>query len=179
MGLISRTIVKTMASASPHMRALGLRFTRVEHGVVVSELPYRADLVGDPITGVLHGGVVTTLLDSTAGAAVFSRLSAPMPIATLDLRIDYLRPSTPHQPLRARVECFKLTHHVAFTRGIAYNEDEDDPVASMAGTFMLRTQAVRSAGKREGSEHSSESAARSHAEPDEPDELAEPKDPTA
>jgi uncharacterized protein (TIGR00369 family) len=136
-------IVKSMATMSPHMRELGLRFIKVKEGLVVAELPYRADLVGDPISGVLHGGVVTTLLDSTAGASVMSRLKTPMPIATLDLRIDYLRGSTPHQPLRARVECFKLTHHVAFTRGIAYNDDEDDPVASVAGTFMLRTQAVR------------------------------------
>jgi uncharacterized protein (TIGR00369 family) len=101
-------------------------------------------LVGDPTTGVLHGGVVTTLLDSTAGAAVFSALSGPVPtpIATLDLRIDYLRPSTPHAPLYARVECYKLTHHVAFARGVAYNLDPSDPVASMSATFMLRTQAL-------------------------------------
>jgi uncharacterized protein (TIGR00369 family) len=138
-----------MAMISPHMREIGLRFTDISEGTVVGELPYRLDLVGDPISGVLHGGVVTTLLDSTAGAAVLSRLNAPMPIATLDLRIDYLRPSTPRLPLRARVECFKLTHHVAFTRGIAYNDDENDPVASVTGTFMLRTQAVRSA-KGEG-----------------------------
>ena len=149
MGLIGATIVKGMAMISPHMRELGLRFTDVSNGTVVGELPYRLDLVGAPISGVLHGGVVTTLLDSTAGAAVLSRLNAPMPIATLDLRIDYLRPSTPRATLRARVECFKLTHHVAFTRGIAYNDDENDPVASVTGTFMLRTQAVRST-KSEG-----------------------------
>jgi uncharacterized protein (TIGR00369 family) len=145
LGIIGKTIVKSMAMISPHMREIGLRFTDISEGTVIGELPYRLDLVGDPISGVLHGGVVTTLLDSTAGAAVLSRLNAPMPIATLDLRIDYLRPSTPRLPLRARVECFKLTHHVAFTRGIAYNDDENDPVASVTGTFMLRTQAVRSA----------------------------------
>ena len=151
LGLIGKTIVKTMAFVSPHMREIGLRFTDVSEGTVVGELPYRLDLVGDPITGVLHGGVVTTLLDSTAGAAVLSRLGTPMPIATLDLRIDYLRPSTPRATLRARVECFKLTHHVAFTRGIAYNDDESDPVASVTGTFMLRTQSVRTP-KGEGGE---------------------------
>jgi uncharacterized protein (TIGR00369 family) len=143
LGLIGKTIVKGMAVVSPHMREIGLRFTDVGEGVVVGELPYRLDLVGDPISGVLHGGVVTTLLDSTAGAAVLSRLGTPMPIATLDLRIDYLRPSTPRKTLRAKVECFKMTYHVAFARGIAYNDDESDPVASVAGTFMLRTQSVR------------------------------------
>jgi uncharacterized protein (TIGR00369 family) len=108
------------------------------------------NLVGDPQSGVLHGGVVTTLLDSTAGAAVMTRLLMPSPIATLDLRIDYLRPSTPRAPLHARVECYKVTRHVAFTRGIAYNTDERDPVASMAATFMLQTQSVRGGDKRDG-----------------------------
>jgi uncharacterized protein (TIGR00369 family) len=131
-----------MASASPHMRELGIEFVSVDRGVAVTRLPYREELVGDPMTGVLHGGVVTTLLDSTGGAAVFSAIGVPTPIATLDLRIDYLRPSTPNAPLYARVECYKLTRQVAFCRGTAYNGDEKDPVASMSATFMLRTQAL-------------------------------------
>jgi uncharacterized protein (TIGR00369 family) len=131
-----------MALTSPHMRELGIRFVSVERGRVLAVVPYRRELVGDPLTGVLHGGVVTTLLDSAGGAAVFSMLSGTSPIATLDLRIDYLRPSTPDAPLHARVECYKLTRNVAFARGTAYNLDERDPVAAMAATFMLNTQAL-------------------------------------
>jgi uncharacterized protein (TIGR00369 family) len=135
-------MASTMALASPHMRELGIKFLSVDRGEVVAMVPYRKELVGDPLTGILHGGVVTTLLDSAGGAAVFSMLSGTSPIATLDLRIDYLRPSTPDVPLYARVECYKLTRNVAFTRGTAYNHDPDDPVASMAATFMLNTQAL-------------------------------------
>jgi uncharacterized protein (TIGR00369 family) len=142
MGLLDRVVTTVMAIRSPHMRELGIRFLKADAGVAIGELPYRMDLVGDPATGVLHGGVVTTLLDSTAGAAVMSALSVPGPIATLDLRIDYLRPSTPSAPLFARVECYKLTSQVAFARGTAYNADENDPVASMTATFMLHTQAL-------------------------------------
>jgi acyl-coenzyme A thioesterase PaaI-like protein len=94
--------------------------------------------------------VVTTLLDSAGGAAVFSMLALPSSIATLDLRIDYLRPSTPAAPLYARVECYKLTRSVAFTRGTAYNHDPSDPVASMAATFMLNTQALPHASAERG-----------------------------
>jgi uncharacterized protein (TIGR00369 family) len=148
MGVLTRMMTSMMALTSPHMRQLGMRFLSADKGVVVGMLPYRDDLVGDPQSGVLHGGVVTTLLDSTAGASVMTMLLVPGPIATLDLRIDYLRPSTPRAPLHARVECYKVTRHVAFTRGIAYNTDERDPVASMAATFMLGTQAVRGATER-------------------------------
>ena len=142
MGIIKRMMATTMALASPHMRELGIKFVSVERGIAIGMVAYRRELVGDPITGILHGGLVTTLLDSVGGAAVFSMLSVPAPIATLDLRIDYLRPSTPEAPLYARVECYKLTRNVAFTRGTAYNNDAGDPVASMAATFMLQTQAV-------------------------------------
>ena len=148
MGVLTRMMTSMMAMSSPHMRELGMRFLSADKGVVVGMLPYRDNLVGDPQSGVLHGGVVTTLLDSTAGASVMTMLLMPMPIATLDLRIDYLRPSTPRAPLHARVECYKVTRHVAFTRGIAYNGDERDPVASMAATFMLQTQSLRGAGER-------------------------------
>jgi len=148
MGVLTRMMTSMMALTSPHMRQLGMRFLSAGNGVVVGMLPYRDDLVGDPQSGVLHGGVVTTLLDSTAGASVMTMLRVPSPIATLDLRIDYLRPSTPRAPLHARVECYKVTRHVAFTRGIAYNTDERDPVASMAATFMLQTQVLRATPER-------------------------------
>jgi uncharacterized protein (TIGR00369 family) len=133
---------KVMGFVSPHMRWLGLEFVSMERGRCVVKIPYNADCVGDPATGVLHGGVVTSLLDSAGGGAVVSAIGMPTPIATLDLRIDYLRPSTPGEPLIADVECFKLTHHVAFTRGTAYNRDASDPVAAMTATYMLRTTAL-------------------------------------
>lgn len=127
---------------SPHMRQLGFQIISIEGGVCVARLPYSEDLIGDPVTGVLHGGVVTSLLDTTGGAAVLSAIGKPLPLATLDLRIDYLRPSA-GRAIAARVECYKTTYNIAFTRGIAYDADERDPVASMAATYMLRTQAVR------------------------------------
>lgn len=147
MDVLTDTIKQMIAGASPHMRALGYEIVELSGGHGLARLPYSEKLIGDPSTGVLHGGVITTLLDSTAGAVVISKVMKPMPIATLDLRIDYLRPATPRQDVRARVECFKATRNVAFVRGTAFNDDESDPVASMAGTFMLKTMAVREGAK--------------------------------
>jgi acyl-coenzyme A thioesterase PaaI-like protein len=63
-----------------------------------------------------------------------------MAIATLDLRIDYMKPATPHREVRARAHCYKMTRHVAFVRGVAFHDDEADPIATSAGTFMLGTR---------------------------------------
>jgi len=139
-------IAKLFASMSPHMRKLGFKIVSVKGGVCVAQLPYSDDLIGDPVHRIVHGGAVTSLLDTAGGAAVLSAVGAPISLATLDLRIDYLRRSAPGRGIHARVECYKTTYNVAFTRGIAFDGDETDPVASMAATYMLRTQSMRRSG---------------------------------
>jgi uncharacterized protein (TIGR00369 family) len=121
----------------PHMDVLGMDTIEATDGVAVIRLPWRADLVGNPETGVLHGGVVTTLIDTVSGLAAITGLEAPEPVATLDLRIDYLRPATPRADLFARAECYLLTSRIAFVRATAYQANPEDLVASSVSTFML------------------------------------------
>jgi uncharacterized protein (TIGR00369 family) len=143
MGAFDAITAKVFGTLSPHMRGLGFKVQSMKSGVCVGRIEYRPELVGDPVTGVLHGGVVTSLLDTAGGAAVLSKLGKLAALATLDLRIDYLRPAPPGKRLFARVECYKTTRNVAFARGVAYDELETDPIASMAATYMLNTQRVR------------------------------------
>lgn len=124
--------------AVPHNRALGLRFIDFADGQATILLPFAAHLVGNPEIGVLHGGAVTSLLDATCGAAVFMKLQSPEPIATLDLRIDYLKRGEPRRDLRCKAHCYKVTRHVAFVRGIAYHDDESDPIAAASGSFIIQ-----------------------------------------
>ena len=145
MSVFDALLAKMFGSVSPHMRRLGFKVLSVHDAACVAKLPYRPELVGDPTTGVLHGGVVTTLLDTTGGVAVLAAVGRPMALATLDLRIDYLRPSVPGRDLTARVECYKKTRNIAFARGVAYDAQESDPVAAMAATYMLRTRTIRTA----------------------------------
>lgn len=55
-------------------------------------LPFRPEWVGDPYRPALHGGLISTLADAAGGGAVFSMLPRVMPVSTIDLRVDYLRP---------------------------------------------------------------------------------------
>ncbi len=129
----------------PHQAAIGFELVETGADFAVGRIPYRGSLVGNPASGVVHGGIVTTLLDTVGGMAALARQGEFIMMATLDLRIDYLRPSTPGEDLAARVECYKLTRNVAFTRGFAFNEDPDDPLASMSATYMLNTPTARAA----------------------------------
>jgi uncharacterized protein (TIGR00369 family) len=103
-------------------------------------LPYDPRLVGDPDTGVLHGGAVTTLIDTVSGMTAMAAQGKLESVATLDLRIDYLRPAQAGLELLARADCYKLTRHIAFVRCRAYHaEAPDDLVAAASGAFMLGT----------------------------------------
>ena len=79
----------------------GLRLDRAAPGEAWSSLPYRPVFVGDTETGVLHGGVVTAMLDESCGMAVQLALDGTRSIATLDLRIDYQKPATPGLDIKA------------------------------------------------------------------------------
>lgn len=117
--------------------SLGAEVLEIAKGRARSRLPYAAHLVGDPDTGVVHGGAITAMLDQTCGMAVASALKEIMPFATLDLRIDYMKPAEPHADIFIEAECLKVTHEVAFTRGIAYQSSPDEPIALSTGAFML------------------------------------------
>lgn len=124
--------------ALPHCRALSMEVVRVAAGEAEIAMPYDERLVGDPRTGVIHGGAVSALMDTTGGAAVLSHPTAPMATATMDLRIDYMRAATPHQTITARAVCHHVTRSVAFVRAEAFDEDrEKGPVAVANGAFTL------------------------------------------
>jgi uncharacterized protein (TIGR00369 family) len=124
----------------PHNRALGMVIEDIAENWARFRLPYDARLIGNPETGVLHGGVITALLDACSGASVLCSLPRMQPIATLDLRIDYLRPAEAGRDVRARATCYHTSKNVAFTRAIAYHDREDEPIASASGTFMIGTR---------------------------------------
>src|ERR1700692_3229835 len=115
----------------------GLRLDRADRGEAWSSLPYRPMFVGDIKTGVLHGGVVTAMLDESCGMAVQLALDGTRAIATLDLRIDYQKPATPGLDIQAHSICYRVTRSVAFVRSTAFQEAEGDPVATATACFMI------------------------------------------
>jgi uncharacterized protein (TIGR00369 family) len=120
-----------------HTGQLAIGFHAQGPGWIDLILPYDAKLVGDAATGILASGPIVALMDMATSSAVWIRRGRFAPHVTLDLRVDYLRPATPERAVIGRGECYQLSRSVAFVRGVAYHDAPNDPIAHVAGTFML------------------------------------------
>jgi uncharacterized protein (TIGR00369 family) len=130
-------MARQFIEAIPHARDLGLQLIELENGVAVITMPYDKKLIGNPATGVVHGGAVSALMDTCSGAAVMSHPDAPGGTATIDLRIDYMRTAKPGDTITATATCYHMTRSVAFVRVTAVDGDADNPVATATGTFTV------------------------------------------
>ncbi|MDF1686460.1 MAG: hypothetical protein ACJAVO_000029 [Parvibaculaceae bacterium] len=121
----------------PHAKAIQMEVQKIEPAKAWLTIPYQDKLVGNPDTGVIHGGVITSLLDNASGIATQMALPERQSIATLDLRIDYMKPATPGEGLVGHAHCYKITKNIGFVRATAYHTTPEDPIATSVGTFML------------------------------------------
>lgn len=148
--------IENMLHHTPHAKRLGMQVVETGPRYSIVTLPYAAELVGDPGRGVVFGGVITTLLDQASGLAIACSMDALRPIATVDLRVDYLRAADPGADLFARADCYKLTRAVAFVRATAWERSPEEPFASCLGTFMIGSSTVVSPGLARLAERQSE-----------------------
>ncbi len=130
----------------PHLEELGIGLVERHARGLTLRLPHRETLIGHPENGLLHGGAVMTLVDTACGFATMLDFPEPQPVATLDLRLDYLRPAEAGRDLFARAECIQRTRQVAFARATAYQESPERPVAVAAGTFVVIEGSLRPPG---------------------------------
>jgi uncharacterized protein (TIGR00369 family) len=76
----------------PYAKLLGIELESVEPGVAVASLPLHDNLKQN--NGVIHGGVIASLIDTALALAILSVLPESDRVTTVDLTISYLRPLT-------------------------------------------------------------------------------------
>lgn len=132
-----RQYAPTILNSVPFAQSLGFELLELDPGRAIAKAPYKKEMIGDPETGVIHGGVVTALLDNLSGVAVIAALKELKSTSTLDLRIDYMRPADVGRDIIAEAECFQITKSVAFTRAWAYHDTKQRVIATATGSFAL------------------------------------------
>ncbi|GMG84083.1 PaaI family thioesterase [Paralimibaculum aggregatum] len=158
-GLAEREAARAQAlarltEAVPYNRHLAVRFDRLGDELT-ARLPFRDDLVGNPLLPALHGGVIGAFLEITAlmqlawdqalaamdaGGDTAAEIAAgrfpPMP-KTVDITVDYLRPGRPRESFaRARVQ--KAGRRVAHLHVEAWQEERLRPIAMLRGNFLMQ-----------------------------------------
>ena len=121
-------------SALRHCQVLGLRVHSASSEGLTVILPYSPQIVGNPQTGVIHGGALTSLMDTACGMSTLCVLPEFEVCPTLDLRIDYMHAAEPHKDVYGFAQCYRVTTDVIFARGFAYQDDPEQPIAHVVGT---------------------------------------------
>ncbi|MBB3184758.1 uncharacterized protein (TIGR00369 family) [Halomonas fontilapidosi] len=130
-----RRALTRFVTVIPHTRELGLEVLEVTPEVTTMRLPWSDDLLGDTARGLVHGGVLTMLLDTVCGSAVLPALPAPEVCPTLDLRVDHFRPGVAGLAILAEARVVRVTESVVFTEGSLWQET-GRPLARGIGNFV-------------------------------------------
>tara|TARA_E500000318_G_scaffold78156_1_gene73066 strand:+ start:24014 stop:24502 length:489 start_codon:yes stop_codon:yes gene_type:complete len=117
---------------------MDLKIERADRKGVEIRMPFNPDFCLDEEGTMLHGGVLTALLDSAFGLANFLAIEDVQTMATLDLRVDYLRPARSRTDVIVFAECYRETRHIAFGSGkIWFDTGDCEEVARGSAAFAL------------------------------------------
>ena len=117
---------------------MDLKIERADRKGVEIRMPFNPDFCLDEEGTMLHGGVLTALLDSAFGLANFLAIEDVQTMATLDLRVDYLRPARSRTDVIVFAECYRETRHIAFGSGkIWFDTGDCEEIARGSAAFAL------------------------------------------
>lgn len=133
----SERLVELFEQLIPFNKTLGMKVDDIGDGTCVIRVPARAEHIGNFVLPAIHGGVLSALADSAGGLAVFTRLDDRHSCATLDLRIDYLRPARADQDLVARAEVVRLGNRVAVVNVDIFHPEDERPLAQVRAAYNV------------------------------------------
>ena len=132
----------------PFNRLFGLKVDSLSPGSVSIRFEMKEELIGNFVHGILHGGVISSVLDAAGGLTAASSIMDKMKdkptdeiakrimkTGTIDLRVDYLRPGR-GKFFRATSSIMRAGNRVAVTRMELYN-DKDLLIAVGTGTYIV------------------------------------------
>jgi uncharacterized protein (TIGR00369 family) len=131
----------------PFNQMLGIQLGDLSPQQVTMHLPMQAALIGNFVHGILHGGVISSLLDVAGGAMALigafdkhqhlsseERMVRLSKLGTIDLRIDYLRPGR-GQHFTASAVLLRSGNKVAVVRSELHSDD-GSLIAVGTGTYL-------------------------------------------
>jgi len=141
-------IVREVYENLPFNRLLGLRVANLQLDEAGFDFAMRNKLIGNAVHGILHGGVISAVLDTTGGmtatASAIERRQGLSDgeitdwiarIGTIDMRVDYLRPGRGKR-FQSSGTVMRTGNKVAVTRMELRNE-ENVMIAVGTGAYII------------------------------------------
>ncbi|MGE0712662.1 MAG: PaaI family thioesterase [Planctomycetota bacterium] len=121
----------------PFNQLVGLELVELDRGRARARVPFRPELIGDPSRPAIHGGVISMLADTVGGAAVFSLTYPGDKVATIDLRVDYLRPGQP-EDIVAEAKVIRVGNRVGVSSIDVWQQEPEAPIAVAKAVFTIK-----------------------------------------
>lgn len=134
-GPISIAEVDAVLAGMPFARFLGVT-AELKGDELTLVLPFRVELIGNPMLPAIHGGVIGAFMEITAISALAAKQRQPRLPKTIDFTIDYLRSGRPVDSF-ARASITKLGRRIANVRVEAWQYERADPIAALHGHFLV------------------------------------------
>ena len=141
---LEKRIRSIFEESIPFNRLLGLKMISIDPELPHCRFAMREELIGNPTRGILRGGVISAVLDVIAGFSIHLALLAQhgpkeeihFPyIATIDLRVDYLRPGR-GKWFDATARVVRMGRRIAVMH-MELRNDSDDLIATGSAAYVV------------------------------------------
>ena len=138
MSLSLKTRAERFVATLRHCQVLGLSVVSAEGNTLIMKLPYQQQAVGNPATGVFHGGSLTTLMDTACGTGCGFPSCRGLNLCARHwiCAMDYMKAAEPGEDLLAEATVVRIASSVVFTECLVYQQSDRDLVAKCSATFM-------------------------------------------
>jgi len=137
---ITSRLQQYFSTGSPLFAYLGLTIEAASSTGIEARFTPRPELAGASAEASPFGGVITTVLDSLFGLAIMLELGAPTPIATINLRTDFLRSSPTFGELKFTGRCVNIDRDIARAEGACTEHSSGAIIAHSYAAFAVGTK---------------------------------------
>ncbi len=112
-------LIKLLYNRIPFYSTLGFELKEISNGKAIFEIEIRKELTQN---GMIHGGVLASLIDSTCACAALSLILPNAYVTTIDLQVEFLK-SVSKGRLKATAKCLKSGKNIFFCKARIWNEN--------------------------------------------------------
>ena len=127
-------LIKLLYDIIPFYSTLGFELQEISNGRAIFEIEIKKELTQN---GMIHGGVLASLVDSTCACAAFSLILPNGYATTIDLQVEFLKPVSKGR-LKAIAKCIKSGKNIFFCKAKIWDENGD--LICTGSSQLLRTQ---------------------------------------